>query len=407
MKFPSSIFIATFSVWRDGKRTASNGIMDPMMYFFAPRTNKLIILDQPYPGSDRVKPIVETHIKGELKNKNITGFTNFLLSSLLNSANKPGTHMVFKLRDFLSVIEAGLNNSGKIDLFIGLESVNALGGVVLKKFGKVKRVVYYVSDYSPNRFQNKILNSIYLWLDKIAATNSDYIWDVSLAMHPARINAGLNPNQSATSIHVPNALYKEQISTIPINKREPNSCVFVGTLGLENGPDIAIKAMRHVVKKYPKAKLHILGGGGKGFEEKYLKKLTIKYQLTRNIEFHGFISDQNKLSSMIKHYQVALAPYKKIPGSIRYYGDATKIRLYMASGIPLITTDVPPLGHEVKKARAAIITNDNEKSFAESIIYLLSSPDEANKLAKNAYKFAKNNLWEKSYKNAIKKMGYE
>jgi glycosyltransferase involved in cell wall biosynthesis len=272
--------------------------------------------------------------------------------------------------------------------------------------GKVKTVVYYVSDYSPKRFGNKFINDAYLWLDRFAAKNSDYIWDVSTAMHPARIKAGLPPKESAPVINTPNALYKNQINSLPFEKRDKHSCVFVGTLGLENGPDIAVKALKLVAEEFPHATLNVYGGGGKGFELNYLNLLISKYKIQNNVKFHGFISNQVELSNTIKHYQIALAPYKKIPGSIRYYGDATKIRLYMASGLPIITTDVPPLGRQIQKKGAAVFADDNEKSFAETLIELFKNEAKTKSLASKAAGFAKNNTWETTYQNALKKMGY-
>ncbi len=400
----SSILIATFSPWKDNKRAGTNGMIDPMLYYFLPRYKKVWLLDQPYPGSDKITPIIEIYNSSKLIRKKKTRFSSTLLMPFLIISNKPGTHIAYKIRDILSVIEAGFISKNKFDLFIGLESINTIGGIFLRKIGKVRTVAYYVSDYSPNRFKFKFLNGVYLWLDKYCAEKADFIWDVSPAMQPARIKAGLNPKKSAPVINIPNALFKEQIDSLPYEEREKNSIVFVGTLGLENGPDLAIKAISKVIKKIPEAKLHIFGGGGKGFEEEYLKKLVVKLKIEKDVIFHGFFSNQKELSNSIKHYQLAIAPYKMIPGSIRLYGDATKLRLYMASGLPVICTDVPPLGKEIAKRDAAIIVKDSEKEIAEEIIKIFKNEVLYKKMVKNAVFFAKNNIWENTYTNALKEM---
>lgn len=401
----SSLFFATFSVWKDNKRTGTNGMIDPFIFYFIPKIKNSFILDQPYPGSNKVIPETETYTNGKLKGK-FKVLTGQLLSPLLFLSNSPGTHLIFKLRDFLSVIESGLRLNRKIDLFIGLESVNTLAGIILKKIGKVKTVVYYVSDYSPNRFNSKILNSAYLWLDRTCAENVDYIWDVSLAIQPARIKAGLDQKKSATVIHVPNALFRGQLNTIPFEKREKNTIVFVGTLGLENGPDLAVKAFAKVIKKIPSSKLHIIGGGGKGFESEFLKNLAFDLGISRSVVFHGFIPDVKKVSEIIKNFQVAVAPYKfSTEFSVRQYGDATKIRQYLGVGLPIITTNVPPLGKEVKTKKAALIVNDSVEEIARAIIKLLNNKKLNKEMSLNAYNFAKNNTWESTYSRALKKMG--
>ena len=40
----------------------------------------------------------------------------------------------------------------KFDLYVGADNLNATMGVILKKLGRVKRVVFYTIDYVPYRF---------------------------------------------------------------------------------------------------------------------------------------------------------------------------------------------------------------------------------------------------------------
>lgn len=400
----SSILIATFSPWKNNVRASTNGMIEPLLHFFLPRVKRLTLIDQPYPGSDIITPRVEWYNGKKLLSLSRTIVSIFFLIPFLIFENKPGTRISFKIRDFLSVLEVGLRSKKSYDLFIGLESINTLSGIFLRRLGKVKMVAYYVSDYSPYRYPSKIFNSIYLWLDRFCAMHADFIWDVSPAIQEGRIKIGLDSKKSAKVIAVPNALYKEQIHFLPLEKREPNSAVFVGTLGLDNGPDLAVKAFRHVIKDVPTAKLHIIGGGGQGFEKEYLERLVKKYNLEKNVIFYNFISDQKLLSSIIERFEIALAPYKMNPRSIRLYGDATKIRLYMASGLGIITTQVPPLGRQIAKKNAAVIVKDNEKELANAIIRLFKNKEELSNLIDNATRLAKNNTWENTYLHAIGKM---
>ncbi len=400
----SSVLIATFSPWKKGIRASTNGMIEPMLSYMLPNFKEVWLIDQPYPGSDKIFPTIEEYVGKRLKKIEKTIFLVFPLLPFLYLTNKPGTRIAHKIRDFLSVIEAGIKQQDAFDLFIGLESVNALAGVVLRKMGKVKSVVYYVSDYSPKRFGNTLVNNFYLWLDRMAAMHSDYIWDVSPAMQPARLAVGLDQKKSAPVILVPNALFKNQLFYLPFEKREKNSVVFVGTLGLENGPDTAIEAFRDVVRSIPTATLHIIGGGGQGFEATYLQKMIKKYNLGKNVIFHGAIWDLNKLSKMISHYQIGLAPYKRFEGSIRLYGDATKLRIYAASGLAIIATDVPPLGKELAGKKLAIIVKSNKEALAKAMIQLFNHPEEIKKMTEYSRRYAKNNVWENTYTNALSRM---
>ncbi|MBI2268241.1 MAG: glycosyltransferase [Candidatus Blackburnbacteria bacterium] len=284
-----------------------------------------------------------------------------------------------------------------------MESINALAGIVLRKLRKVRRVVYYVSDYSPERYKPKWFNDLYLWLDRYAATHSDFIWDVSLAMMPARIKVGLDPQKATPVIHVPNALFPKQINYLPTSRIIPNSLVFVGTLGKINGPDLAIKALKIVLKSIPSTSLHIYGSGEPDMTR--LKKLTEKLKLNNKVIFHGFISNQVKLSKETSMYAIGLAPYLAVPGSPRWWADATKIRLYLAAGVPVITTQVPPLGKEIERDEAGVIAKDNPQEQAEAVLKLLKDKKTYLKMRKNAIKRATDNTWENTYSQALKKMG--
>lgn len=396
-----SIIFATFSPW-EKVRLPTNGMIEPMLRFFLPKTSRFVLIDEPHPGSDRVLPVIEVYSRGKLAKNSKSSLLVSWLYPFLILRNSVGTRIPFKIRDFLAVIDFAIKDRQKYDLFIGLESINTLAGVVLRKLGLVKKVVYYVSDYSPQRYKTGWFNKIYLFLDRVAITNTDYLWDVSLAMMPARIKAGLNPKFADKVTHVPNALYPEQINYLSFEKTEPFSLVYAGTLGSENGPDIAIESMKYLAKKYPQSVLHIYGGGESDL--KRLNTLTEKLKLQKHVILHGFMTDQIALSNEIKKYRIGLAPYKAIKGSPRWWADATKIRLYLAAGLPVITTQVPPLGKELLKANAGIVTKDNAKETAAAVIKLFSNQKIYKTLRQNAVKKAKNNTWENTYSNALSKM---
>lgn len=399
----SSVLFATFSMWQNHKRSPINGNLDQVRDFLVSRIKKLVIIDELHPGSDDVMPKIEEYVHTTMKFiPHRPSWYIYCLRPLLKLFNFNGTQIVFKVRDFLSVIDWSLRDTTKFDYIIGLESINALAGIFLRKIGRVKKVIYYVSDYSPNRFSSEWFNSLYLALDRYCAMHADYIWDVSKAMQPARIVAGLNAQRSAPVIHVPNGLNPNQIKAgkvIDINK---HSMVYMGTLGPENGPDIAIQALSLVKKRFPDAVLHILGGTEK--DSIGLKDLAVKMNMEKAVIFHGFIPSSSDMSKIIRSCALGLAPYRNFFGSPRLYADAGKIRAYCASGLPTVSSQVPPLGREVAEKGAAVIANDDPKSFAAAIVSIFNNPAHYSELRKNAILLAKHNTWENSFLNAFHQM---
>lgn len=401
-KIINSLVISTFSAWRKGLRTPTNGMIEPLLSFFDTRCNEITLIDCPHPGSDDIVPKIEIYKKGHLVDRKRPYFL-FPPTWVLRKFNILKTQPTFKARDFIVAGQILALKKTKIDLYIGLESIFTFVGILFKKLGKVKRVVYYVSDYSPNRYPSKLFNFFYLWLDRFCATNADFIWDVSVAMHPARIKSGLDPKKSKPVIHVPNALFPWQMKFRKIYDLDRYSIAFAGTIGPENGLDLAIEALPIIIKIIPKLKLHILGGGLPK-EEKKVSLLIRKLKLNNHVVNHGFVSDLRKLSNILSRYEVGLAPYRAIPNSVRWYADATKLRLYFANGLPVVSTFVAPLARETEKKGCTIVTKDTKEEFAKGVLALLSNNNKYLKFRDAAIKYAKGNTWENTYSKALRRM---
>ena len=399
----ASVLFATFSLWTGGKRMPTNGSVEPLRDFLVPRIRRLVIIDQLAPGSEDVFHKIEVYAG---HSKKVTSYKPsilfYILWPLLKLKNYTGTHIVFKIRDFLSVLDWAFRDRQVYDYFIGLESVNACVGVLLRKIGIVKRVVYYVSDFSPSRYSHWWFNQLYLWLDRYSAKHADYIWDVSRAIHPARIKAGLDKLTSAPVIHVNNGLNPWQIKTNPLSAIKSHSIVYMGTLGADNGPDIAILALAKLRKTYKDATLHIIGGTQSSFA--WLEPIIKKAHVEHAVLFYGFVPDSNIMSNIIRRCSVAVAPYRATPGSPRYYGDAGKIRAYCASGLPIVSSPVPPLGQDVAKQGAAIIACDNPESTAAAISKIFENKKLYLSMRRKALAIAKINTWENQFTEAFKQM---
>lgn len=399
----SAVLIATFSIWRKGVRSAINGNVDPMLDFFRPRVGRVTLIDQPYPSSDFVMPRIEDFNPSSTTERvRSSSLWLHLLVPVLKLRNTDATHISFKIRDFLSVIDWGLRQRSKYEYFIGFEAINAIAGMVLRRLGIARRVIYYVSDYSPRRYKNKWFNTLYLAVDRFAAMRADYIWDVSKAMQPARIGAGLDPKRSAPVLNVPNALYPAQISQGNAQAVIPRSMVFMGTLGAENGPDLAIETLRVLLSTFTDATLHIIGGGEQNVAR--LSALARKAGVTDNVIFHGFINDRIELSDTLRKFAVAVAPYRAIPGGYRNYADATKIRAYLGAGLPVVTTFVPPLGIDVEAAGAALRSDDTPEAQAAAITRIFADDELFRNMREHAIEFARHNTWENEFNKAFEDM---
>lgn len=400
----ASVFIATFSLYEKCIRTPKNGMVEPMLSYFAPRVKHLLLIDQPHPLSDTVDPFIEEYYQSRLRSVYRLHHFWYLPIYLYCRLEKGLIRLSYKFRDFFSVLLIGLTRKSTYDLFIGLEAINVLAGLILKQLGKVKHVVYYVSDYSPNRFSKhgkKVFNTIYIWLDRFCVTHADFTWDVSQEIHLGRIKAGLRKDKSYSVIHVPNALFPEHIKSLPILRRKEESLVYVGTLEPDFGVELAIESLLEIRKIYPHVQLRIIGGGD---DLVRLKNFAKKLHLQKSVIFYGYVNSNSKMAEIVRSSYIGLAPYRAFKESIRWYGDAGKIRQYVASGLPVVTTHVPPLGREIVQKGAGIMAKDTVASFSEAILRLLDDRALYKSLTLSAIKFSKNNTWERVYTRTVDAM---
>ena len=396
------VLVATFSPWIGGRRLPTNGSFEPLRDYFKIRVKKLVMIDQVMAGSETVMPKIEIYQKDQ-KSQTVSSSPGlYLLYPLLKFKKPIDTPIIFKIRDFFSVVDWCLRDRSRYDYFIGLESVNALAGILMKKFGFIRNVIYYISDYAPDRYRKKWFNHLYLALDRFCAVHADFIWDVSRAMQPARIKAGLNKTKSAQVIHVPNGLFPDQLGILPPGKIIPFSLVYFGTLGEINGVELVLEAMPHILKKYPRTIFHVIGGPE--IEIRRLKKKMAELKLSEKVRFYGFIQDNSEVSAILRKFKVSIVPYPDIPGSPRLYADANKIRAYAGAGLPIVTTYVPPLGRVAARRGAAILVNDKAEDIARAVIKIFSTEKLYLKLRKASIDFARGSLWENSFDRAFADM---
>jgi hypothetical protein len=112
--------------------------------------------------------------------------------------------------------------------------------LLLKKFGRVKRVIQWNIDFSPRRFSNPLLNSMYNYLDKIGFMFADM--QVALNSRAAAARAARYGDTCNSHIIVPVGISKFEISPIPEGNFDDKRIFFLGNLSPTVGTDIFIAA---------------------------------------------------------------------------------------------------------------------------------------------------------------------
>lgn len=298
---------------------------------------------------------------------------------------------------FLNISLVFGKGRGKTIFFIGIDSINAFSGIILRKLGAVEKVVYYVIDYSPRRFGNEVLNYFYHYLDTFCAKYADYVWNISSRIAELRERQGLQRDRNMV---VPVGIDCNEIRVGAFPDIKPNRFIFVSYLSADKGCQLAIEAMVEIVKHKKDVSMDIIGTGP---YEKELKRLVNEYNLTNNIRFLGYMA-QDVLINNLLGGGIALAPYLDNPDSFSYYADPTKVKTYLACGLPVIITKVPSIAGEIERLKMGLVIEYNKEEFISAALTLLENTDYYNQCRANALKYVAGLQWKEIYNKAFSRL---
>src|SRR6266849_4503402 len=107
-------------------------------------------------------------------------YTDGVLSSEGRRQGPSGPNRYFV--ELALTVRWSMRLGARFDLYVGGDNLLALAGLYLRSRGRVKSVMLYSIDFSPQRFNNSIANRIYHGVDTFVSRRVDAIWNVSEAI---------------------------------------------------------------------------------------------------------------------------------------------------------------------------------------------------------------------------------
>lgn len=280
----------------------------------------------------------------------------------------------------------------KQDVFVGVDNVNAFCGILLRAMGRVKRVVYYVIDYTPQRFKNRLFNFIYHAVDRFVERQSDEIWNISQRISDVRIGRGVPASKNkVVGSGVDFGLIKKP------QTRNYHDMVIMAHLTEDKGVQLAISAMRRIKERVPDSRLLIIGGGP---YEPVLRQMAENMNLGDTVKFLG-VFEREQLYVTLPQCGIGLAPYLDRDYSITYYADPGKPKEYLACGLPVITTDVPWIAEDIANVPMGCSIKYDEDALVEAAVRLMSDRAFYDLCAKNAENYMAEHSWERIFQAVL------
>ncbi len=310
--------------------------------------------------------------------------------------------LIVYAKDFLYSFFGILFNRNKFDLIVGCGGFNALSALLLKWMRKSEKVVFYTIDFDPNRFNNYLLDKLYLMIDKICVRYADQTWNLCERMIEGRGKYNnMAPERFNRQKTVPVGIWLDDLSELRHRKVDKKILVFCGHLMEIQGIQLVLEAIPEIVKSVPSFKSMIVG---EGEYTKTLMDLVRYLKIEQYVEFKGPIYDQKVLIKILCSARAGIAPYKEEGNLSVYFADSTKPKVYLACGLPLIITKVAWIHEEVEKRNMGIVINYDKQQLIAAVVKLMTDDKFYLMCKRNANQFVVDLDWSKIFGKALREL---
>ncbi|MCX5713517.1 MAG: glycosyltransferase [Candidatus Omnitrophica bacterium] len=389
------VIIASYTHISHGAYTTIGGpALTVKKYLLANKIKCLVCIWQPVPISDTLSTIEEVFENGKevIKRKFYVVNWPFGRKKAISLI-----YVLLKFRDIISTLTFSFGLRGSFDIFIGVESLNTIIGILLRRIRLVRTVIYYNLDYAEVRFKNRALNYIFHALDIFAVRHADYTWNLAEGIIDARNKRGVLNKKIRPPLLVPIGIDLSAIKPLDIEQIERNTLVYLGILAPMQGVQLIVEALPEILKSMPDVKLIIIGSGQL---EETLKLVVAKNDLAKHVTFTGIITNE-EANSILCSCALGIAPYFPDPNSAMRGSDPTKPKMYLACGLPVIITRVPPIARLIEENKAGLVIGYSKEELVGAVLRLLSDEKLYLECRKNALEVAKQFDWINIMNNAF------
>ncbi len=252
----------------------------------------------------------------------------------------------------------------KADAWFGFNPLACARGLLPRR---ARRVVLWSVDFVPDRFgRGTLATRIYDRLDRLCCRRADARVELSDAARDAR-NARHRLSVEAGAAHiVPMGAWRDRVPTTPSDGYEARRVVFLGHLVPRQGVETLLAALAEC-----KVPADVIGTGPLEGDLRARAR-----NLGADATFHGYVDDHREVERLLSSAAVAVAPYRRSEDTFTRYADPGKLKAYLAAGLPIVMTDVPPNASELAAEAGAEIVEDDVGALAAAISRALASPEQ-------------------------------
>jgi len=147
-----------------GHVTESYGPMQALPSYLTKRVDEFAVISHPFPYC-------------KIPNSQCLLFKNGRVIREYYGPKYKSFYPVHYLGDVLLTLYFLLKMKKNWDLYIGSDCLNTFTGVLLRSLRVVSRVVFYEHDYTPQRFDNDLMNRVFHYFNTFAVRHAEVVWD--------------------------------------------------------------------------------------------------------------------------------------------------------------------------------------------------------------------------------------
>jgi glycosyltransferase involved in cell wall biosynthesis len=292
----------------------------------------------------------------------------------------------------------------RVDGWFGFNNLACARGLLARRMGRARKVVYWAIDFVPDRFGPGLMTRAYDALDRWCCLHADAWFDLTQAALEGRAQRhGLTPGTGATPRVVPIGAWLERLPSVPEDGWKRRRVVYTGHLVPRQGVPMLMEALAVLARRGVGFEAHI---GGRGPLEPDLRTAASEASLNGKVTFPGFFPDHRQVEAFLAEGSVAVAPYDPSPESFSRFADPSKLKSYIAAGLPTITTEVPPNAAELAHHAGTEIVAFDAEALADAIERALSYPEEWGNRRAAALRYAQQFDWAHIFDGAVQAVGF-
>ena len=235
----------------------------------------------------------------------------------------------------------------KIDVIIAATHNMGLAALLLRAFGKTRKVVLLLTDFLPPRgsFAVRLHRCVTTALNRFVARRADEVWTVSERIPTASVNP--------RNFVVPICLNDNRTTA---DQREE-----IGYIGFPS-PDHALEVLFSICQKHG-FRLNVIG------ESAYLQ--SIKASAPPGTVFHGMLNDQDRINEILSRCFCGYAVYRNTgPQSYSYFGIPSKTFSFFASNTPVVTTNTAHFTQNIEKFSVGRVVEPKPEEIEKAVLHL-------------------------------------